>query len=182
MAAATARETSDACILALPSPLAPGDLESVQPAHDTELFNRTAAAQSACQRHPIPLAVVGAPRTYRQLPRRAGALAFLQRQRSDHHPCSHRLLLLGVGDRPPRATAAHRRTPRPLVRHLGLSNAAATPGNLGQCLGVSRAQRARLRHLGLRQRTQQPHPAAGTPALHRSEQTRVQRYALLRAC
>jgi hypothetical protein len=40
MAAATARGTSDACIFALLSPLAPEDLESVQPAHDTELSNR----------------------------------------------------------------------------------------------------------------------------------------------
>jgi hypothetical protein len=40
LAAATAHGTSDACIFAVPSPLAPGDLESVQPAYDTELFNR----------------------------------------------------------------------------------------------------------------------------------------------
>jgi len=47
MAAATARGTSDACILAVPSPLAPADLESVQPAHDTALFNRTAGGATA---------------------------------------------------------------------------------------------------------------------------------------
>jgi hypothetical protein len=49
MAAATARETSDACIFAVPSRFAPGDLESMQPAHDTQLFHRTVAAQ---QRQP----------------------------------------------------------------------------------------------------------------------------------
>lgn len=114
-----------------------------------------------------PLTVVGPPGADRHLRRRAGPSAPLRRQRSDRPPRGDRLLLLGIGDRPSGTTTTHPGAPCTTTGRLGLQGTATRPGDLRRGTGVPRAQRPRFRHLGLRQRTQQPHSLAGTPALRR---------------